>query len=44
MVKVIWNTVMGIQYQNTLHGFLAGKDTITSSLESKLLQQLTVCK
>ena len=44
MVKVLWKTVMGIQFHGTFHGFCTGRGTGTASLEAKLLQKLTAMR
>ena len=53
LVKVLWKALSGVinrqigvvvQFHNVLHGFQAGQETGTTSLESKLLQQLTEMK
>ena len=50
LIKVLWKAVTRIKNQrlkesiklhDVLHGFWAGRGTGTSSLEAKLLQQLT---
>ena len=50
LVEVVWKVVMvilnhrfteSIAIHNVLHGFQAGRSTVTASLESKLIKQLT---
>ena len=52
LVEVVWNVVMlmmtlncrvasSIAFHNVFHGFQAGRDTGTTFLEAKLIQQLT---
>ena len=53
LVKVMWKVVAAIlhrqlatsiTYHDFLHGFRAGRDTGTSTLEAKLLQQLAAMR
>ena len=53
LVKVIWKAVAvilnrqftaTITYHDFLHGFRSGYDTVTTTIEVKLLQQLSALK
>ena len=53
VVGVLWKALLGVinrwikvvvQFHDVLHGLRAGQGMVTSSLESKLLQQMTEMK